>query len=260
MKQTSYQYKTTMLSLASEWSDYFGGPAPTSPVHSDDEDGSSCCSPEPLSPPRSPTSPLNYHDSRGALPELPSLSLSPRSVVDGDDGSRDDLNDSGSSWMCVYDLDTLCSAGDMSFDMNPASLLEESIMQRTSSLMPYVVDLLNPTLEHSEQEEKKEEEHDHTPLHDFHQPLEPDRSSSSSSSSLPAPQKRRKRKRRRSKSRHRINLDSGRSVLVESLCDTVREEEDMEQIEVIYLLVRSAYLVGRFPAHFCSHFSLFFVF
>ena len=240
MKQTSYPKTNTMLSLSSEWTDYFG-PTPTSPVHNNHNDNegddSSCCSPEPLSPPRSP---LNQYDySCSALPELPSLSLSPRSVVDGD--GDDDFDNSSSSFMCVYDLDTLCATGDMSFDMNPASLFDESILKKTSNLMPYVVDLLSPTLGHhprQEEEKKEEDHHDYTPLHNFHQPLEPD---TSSSSSLPTQKQRRKRKRRRSKSRHRINLDSGRSVLVESLCDTVTEEEDTEQIEVIYLLVRSAH-------------------
>lgn len=227
-----FRASTNMLSLASEWTDYFGQ-TPTSPVRHYDDDDSSCCSPEPLSPPRSP---IPADDcAYGAPPDLPSLSLSPRSVADDD---LDSSVNSGSSWMCVYDLDTLCQSSEFSLDLNPSSLFQDSLTKRTSGLMPYVVDLLNPTPDL--EEEKKEDDswatarQRETPIHTFHQPLEPD----NTSSRLPPPQHRKKRKRRRSQSRTRVNLGTGRSVLVESSCDTVAEEEDTEQIEVIFLLVR----------------------
>jgi hypothetical protein len=125
-----------------------------------------------------------------------------------------------SSWMCVYDLDTVCNA-DFSF-LSPEQLFNESASHASppSGLVPSVYDSFGSSPS-SWRDESKEAEDDH-PIHNFLRPLEPE-------PAMPY-----RKPRRRTKSRTRIRAHH--PVLVESCCETISEET--EDIEVIHLRVR----------------------
>ena len=225
-----------MLSLGGEeWTDYFF-PAPGSPTRrgygddgDSDDDGSLCKSPEPSSPPSSSSVFVDGDDSDW-YPRIPSLDMSPgspRSV------RENNLDLSASLCMCVYDLDTLCTTGEESSEFHSSQIFDENQFQNSSKILPYIVDLFNPSSGQNEHElvNEKEEPMIHVqqpPIHkSFLLPMENESRSS-------APPHRKQRKRR---SRTRVNLASGRAVLVESCFEPV-PEGDEEQIEVIYLRVR----------------------
>ena len=140
-----------MLSLAGDWAELWGVHPPCGGKVNDDDDedsdsesgrASSCASPEPRSPPHSPLTIRAKEHRDGPLPEIPSLPLSPRSVVPEEPSSSSSFL--GSSWMCVYDLDSLClSDAACSADLFPSAWGEE-ISAGTSEAVPYMVDLFNP--------------------------------------------------------------------------------------------------------------------
>ena len=227
-ESTSLFQNTIMLSLGDEqWSDYYGQ-APDSPVRNpydedDSESDGSCCSPEPRSPPGSPT----RSAARGKLPEVPCLS--PRSVEE----ENLDAQASSSSWMCIYDLDSLCIPGDSFSDtfsiLDPSQMSGGEASQYRSGLLSQVVDLFSSYPQSEEEKKDDSEPHrdNHQPIQEFLLPL-----------NAPAPSTHQKRRRFRSrKSRTKINC-SNRCVLVESCWETIPEVNETEEIEAIYLRVR----------------------
>lgn len=133
-----------------------------------------------------------------------------------------------SSWMCVYDLDTVCNA-DFSF-LSPEHLYSDSVNHASAQtgLVPSVYDSFGSP---STPDEPKETDEYH-PIHDFLRPLEPD----------PAAPYRTPRRRKKSRTRIR----SHHPALVESCCETISEE--MEDIEVIHLRVRPSTVGARLPS------------
>ena len=221
--QNSDPSQGIMLSLGDEqWDDYYGQ-APDSPVRNtydgDDSESSDVSSDscEPRSPPHSPSSSL------GKIPEL-QLSLSPRSVEEEDLDAQ--VSSSSSSWMCIYDLDSLCMPGDTFSQMDPSQMFRDN----GGGLIPYVVDLFSSDTQ-SEKKDDFEPHRDDLPIHNFLIPLnEPEEEQSTH------------RIRRRYRSRKsRTKLDDfpyNRCVLVESCCEAIPEVEETEEIEAIYMRVR----------------------
>jgi len=217
-----------MLSLGDEqWDDYYGQ-ALGSPVRniydvddseSSDESSYSC---EPLSPPRSSilTNSLPY----GKMPEF-QRSLSPRSVQEE---NLDTPVLFSSSWMCIYDLDSLCLQGHAFSPIDPSQMLRKS----EAGLIPHVVDLFNSN-PHSEEKDNLEAHRDNLPI----QTVLPAQTVNEPAETSSAHRIQRRYRYRRSRTKLNDPFNN-RCVIVESFCKAIPEIEETEEVETIYMRVR----------------------
>lgn len=239
-----------MLSLGEEqWTDYDCS-GPDSPVRRPDDDlesDESFSSPEPVSPSGS-SARFGDWAPNGKMPELPNLS--PRSVVEE---GLDAQGSSTSSWMCIYDLDSLCIPSNSFSSLDPSQMFYGGSVSSGSGLLPYMVDLFgsDPELEEEKRDDTESSQDDNQPIHDFlhplHQPVEEEASTSS----------RTRRRFRSRKSRTKIGGQFNRCVLVESCCEAIPEVREKEEIEAIYLRVRRSTAINvKLHMPHLTHFRL----